>query len=133
MQLFFRSKSKKEVIDITDTIDELLANKGVTDGVCVIFLKHTSAALTTADLDPGTDHDYLDAFEAIIPKLNYRHPHDPTHVGDHINSAMIGTSLSIPIKDGSLDLGVWQRVILIELNGPKERELSITLLPVSKE
>jgi len=128
MQLFIRSKSKKEVADITDTIDELLESKGVKDGVCVLFLKHTSAALTTADLDPNTDLDYLDAFEAIIPKLNYRHPHNPSHVGDHINSAMIGTSLSIPIQDGKLDLGTWQRVILIEFTGPREREVSITIL-----
>jgi secondary thiamine-phosphate synthase enzyme len=128
MQLFVRAKKKKEVIDITDEIDNLIQTKGVTEGVCVMFLKHTSAALTTADLDPGTDLDYLDAFEAIIPKLHYRHPHDPSHVGDHINAAMIGTSLSIPIKDGALDVGVWQRVVVIELNGPKERELSISIV-----
>jgi secondary thiamine-phosphate synthase enzyme len=128
MQLIVRSKRKKEVVDITDEVDNLIREKGATDGVCVMFLKHTSAALTTADLDPGTDIDYLDAFEAIIPKLHYRHPHDPSHVGDHINSAMIGTSLSIPIKDGALDVGVWQRLVVIELNGPKERELSISIL-----
>jgi secondary thiamine-phosphate synthase enzyme len=128
MQLFVSAKRKKEVIDITDDVDSLIRDKGVKEGVCVLFLKHTSAALTTADLDPGTDLDYLDAFEAIIPKLHYRHPHDPSHVGDHINSAMIGTSLSIPIKDGTLDVGVWQRVVVIELNGPKERELSISIL-----
>lgn len=128
MQLFIQSKRKKEVVDITDTINELLESKGVKEGVCVMFLKHTSAALTTADLDPGTDLDYLDAFEAIVPKLHYRHPHDPSHVGDHINSAMIGTSLSIPIKDGSLDVGVWQRAVMIELNGPKEREISVVIL-----
>jgi secondary thiamine-phosphate synthase enzyme len=129
MQLFVHSKRKKEVIDITDEIDTLIQNKGVTEGVCVMFLKHTSAALTTADMDPGgTDLDYLDAFEAIIPKLHYRHPHDPSHVGDHINSAMIGNSLTVPIKDGSLDVGIWQRVVVIELNGPKERELSISII-----
>lgn len=128
MQLFIRVERKKDVIDITELVNELLEKKNSKTGGCVLFLKHTSAAITTADLDPGTDLDYLDAFEAIIPKLNYRHPHDPTHVGDHINSAMIGTSLTIPIKDGQLDLGVWQRVILIEFNGPKEREISVAIL-----
>lgn len=122
------SRKKKEIVDITDQVDDYIRDKGVKEGVCVLFLKHTSAALTTADLDPGTDLDYLDAFDAIIPKLNYRHPHDPSHVGDHINSAMIGTSLTIPIKEGALDVGVWQRVVLVELNGPKPREISIVLL-----
>lgn len=128
MQLFIQSRKKKEVVDITDVVNELLEKKNIGDGVCVLFLKHTSAALTTADLDPGTDQDYLDAFEEIIPKLHYQHPHDPSHVGDHINSAMIGNSLTIPIQNGQLDLGVWQRVVVVEFNGPKEREISFSIL-----
>lgn len=131
MQLFVQSKKKKEVIDITDEVDELLSKQNVSSGVCVLFLKHTSAALTTADLDPGTDLDYLDAFEEIIPKLHYRHPHDPSHVGDHINSAMIGVALTIPITNGHLELGTWQRVVVIEFTGPREREMSITVLPAA--
>jgi secondary thiamine-phosphate synthase enzyme len=128
MQLFVQSKKKKEVVDITDLVDEALSKTQISNGVCVLFLKHTSAALTTADLDPGTDLDYLDAFEAIVPKLHYRHPHDPTHVGDHIMSALIGNSLTIPIKDGQLDLGTWQRVVMIEFSGPREREISIAII-----
>ena len=128
MQLFIQSKRKKEVVDITDAVDEALGKSNISAGVCVLFLKHTSAALTTADLDPGTDLDYLDAFEAIVPKLHYRHPHDPSHVGDHIMSAMIGNSLTIPIQKGQLDLGTWQRVIMVEFSGPREREVTITVL-----
>ena len=128
MQIIVSSRRRKEGLDITDTVNNIFVKKNISRGICVLFLKHTSAAITTADLDPGTDLDYLAAFEALIPKLDYRHPHDPTHVGDHINSAMIGTSLTIPIKDGQLDLGVWQRVILIEFNGPKEREISVAIL-----
>ncbi len=128
MQIIISSRRRKEVLDITDTVNNIFVKKNISRGICVLFLKHTSAAITTADLDPGTDLDYLAAFEALIPKLDYRHPHDPTHIGDHINSAMIGTSLTIPIKDGQLDLGVWQRVILIEFNGPKEREISVAIL-----
>ncbi len=128
MQIIVSSRRRKEVLDITDTVNNIFVKKNISRGICVLFLKHTSAAITTADLDPGTDLDYLAAFEALIPKLDYRHPHDPTHIGDHINSAMIGTSLTIPIKDGQLDLGVWQRVILIEFNGPKEREISVAIL-----
>src|SRR5688500_5620069 len=121
MKIIVPSRKKKEVLDITDEINDIIREQELTNGICVLFLKHTSAALTTADLDPGTDQDYLDAFEAIIPKLNYHHPHDPSHVGDHINAAMIGNSLTIPIKHGQLDLGVWQRVIVIEFTGPRER------------
>ena len=89
----------------------------------VLFVKHTTAAITTADLDPGTDLDMLDAFDVIIPQLTYRHPHNPAHVPDHILSSIIGPSVTIPIKEGKLDVGVWQLVILVELDGPRQREV----------
>lgn len=93
-----------------------------------LFLLHTTAALTTADLDPGTDLDMLDAFEEMVPKLKYRHPHDPEHVPDHILSAMIGTSLLVPVENGELVLGTWQRVVLMEFDGPRERQVHMSFV-----
>jgi len=119
---------KKEVIDITEQVNEELKNANLDQGLCHLFILHTTAALTTADLDPGTDLDMLDAFEAIVPKLKYRHPHDPTHVGDHIMSSLIGSSLVLPFEDKKLTLGTWQRVVLIELDGPRKREIVVSLL-----
>ncbi len=128
MQKFLVQTIKtKEVIDITKLINLEIERKKLNEGICLLFVKHTTAALTTADLDPGTDLDMLDAFEAIIPKLHYRHPHDPSHVPDHILSSIIGTSLAIPIKVGALDLGQWQRVVLVELDGPRERDIVLWL------
>ena len=128
MRLTIQTRKKKEVVDITNKINQELKSKEIKNGLCVLFLKHTTSALTTADLDPGTDLDMLDAFDAIIPKLNYRHPHNPAHVPDHILSSIIGTSLTIPFQNGELDLGTWQRVVLIELDGPREREMIFSIL-----
>ena len=97
-------------------------------GVCQLAVLHTTAVLTTADLDPGTDLDMLDAFEAMMPKLRYRHPHNPEHAPDHIFSALIGTSVALPVEQGRLVLGTWQRIVLIELDGPRTREIVLTFL-----
>jgi len=105
-----------------------LSEQNIKNGVCNIHLTHTTAALTTADLDPGTDEDLSTAFEAIVPKLVWRHPHDPAHTPDHIASALIGTSISIPFENKKLILGSWQRIILAEFAGPRERTMVITLL-----
>ena len=70
----------------------------------------------------------LDAFERMIPKLKYRHPHDPSHVGDHIMSSLIGSSVSIPFENVELILGTWQRVVLVELSGPRDREIVVNLI-----
>ena len=116
---------KREVLDISDEVSALLPPA---TGVCCLNVLHTTAAVTTADLDPGTDLDMLDAFEAIMPKLKYRHPHNPEHVPDHILSSLIGTGIALPVENGSLLLGTWQRVVLIELDGPRKRELVLQFL-----
>jgi secondary thiamine-phosphate synthase enzyme len=124
-----KTRKKREIVDITDKVEQLLGAKySGACGICHLSVLHTTAALTTADLDPGTDLDMLDAFEHIIPKLKYRHPHNPEHVPDHILSALIGTSVSVPVEDGKPVLGTWQRVVLVELDGPRERNLALTVM-----
>jgi secondary thiamine-phosphate synthase enzyme len=127
-RLSIKTHKKREVLDITDHIEAQLGKNGASSGVCHLLVLHTTAALTTADLDPGTDLDMLDAFEAMVPRLRYRHPHDPAHVPDHILSALIGTSVSLPFDHTKLVLGTWQRVVLIELDGPRERELGLSII-----
>lgn len=112
----------KQVVDITDKVQELIAREAVT---CTVFVAHTTCAVTTADLDPGTDLDLLDAVWEMIPKLKYRHPHNPAHVPAHLVSSIIGPSVMIPVHEGQLLLGTWQRIILIELDGPRPRQLFV--------
>lgn len=120
-RIIVKTTKKREVVDITDLIAEKVEETYV--GFCSVFIAHTTAALTTADLDPGTDEDLLDAIDAMIPKLKYRHPHDPSHAPDHIASSLIGTSINIPIENGNLLLGEWQRIVLVEFDGPRKREI----------
>ena len=128
-KLSFKTRKKREVVDVTDELNSALKKSFAdADGVCHLSVLHTTAALTTADLDPGTDLDILDAFAAMVPKLEYRHPHNPAHVPDHILSALIGTSVSLPVHRGELVLGTWQRVVLVELDGPRQREAVLSFV-----
>jgi secondary thiamine-phosphate synthase enzyme len=128
--LKIKTSRKRQIVDVTDQVQAALKKAyGGKSGVCHLSVLHTTAAVTTADLDPGTDLDMLDAFEAMVPKLRYRHPHNPSHVPDHILSALIGTSVGVPVDRGELMLGTWQRIVLAELDGPRERQLVLTLVP----
>src|ERR1700744_2699006 len=127
-RLKVKTHRKREILDITDTVEEILAAGGAREGICYLNILHTTASITTADLDPGPDLDMLDAFEAMMPKLKYRHPHNPEHVPAHIMSTILGSALTIPVQSGSLVLGTWQRVILVELDGPRERKLVLNFL-----
>jgi secondary thiamine-phosphate synthase enzyme len=132
-KLIVTTHKKREVVDITELLQGLLVTAGgAKSGICNVMVLHTTAALSTSDLDPGTDLDMLDAFEAMIPKLSYRHPHNPKHVPDHILSALIGTSVALPFENEKLVLGRWQRVVLIELDGPRERGIVVTITTESR-
>lgn len=125
-----KTQKNKQVVDITRLVNEQIEDLKVSSGLCHIFSKHTTTAITVGDLDSGgTDLDYLDAYLTMVPKLNYRHPHDPHHMGDHILSVGIGSGTLVPVYKGALDLGTWQKVIFFEFDGPREREIVITMIP----
>ncbi len=128
MEITITTHEKDELIDITDEIEEVLEDQDVENGVCTIFVKHSTCCLTTADMEEGMEEDFLGALRAMAPKLDYIHPHDPSHAPDHILSSIIGTSLTIPFEKKQLVLGVWQQVVLVELNGPRDRTLHITVV-----
>lgn len=120
-----RTTRKDQVLDITDEVAAFVRTAEREEGVCVVFAAHTTCAITTADLDPGTDLDLLNALRHVLPPLTYRHPHDPAHAPDHILATLIGPSVSVPFANHRLLLGIWQRVVLVELDGPRERTLHL--------
>ena len=120
------TKKNDQIVDITEVIETHLREAPGEDGLCSIFVSHTTCALTTADLDPGTDLDLLNALRHVLPQLSYRHPHDPSHTPDHLLSSIIGPSVAIPYQNRRLLLGTWQRVILVELDGPRQRTLHVS-------
>ena len=127
MQTFtVETQRKDQIVDLTDMVEDALRQEANTTGLCSLFVAHTTCALTTADLDPGTDRDLLDALRQLLPKISYRHPHNPAHTPDHILSSLLGPALVIPYSRQRLLLGTWQRVILVELDGPRQRTLHLS-------
>ncbi|HEX2349870.1 MAG TPA: secondary thiamine-phosphate synthase enzyme YjbQ [Ktedonobacterales bacterium] len=119
------TQGKEQVVDITAQVEDALREAERAEGVCVVFAAHTTCALTTADLDPGTDLDLLQALRSLLPKQSYRHPHNPAHAPDHLLSSLIGPSVALPFANRRLLLGTWQRVVLVELDGPRQRTIHI--------
>ena len=124
------TRSAKQVLDITNRIHQYLLQTGISEGLCNIFVAHTTAGLTTGEAIEGTDEDLMETLERMIPTINFRHGHDPSHAPDHMISSILGASLSVPVRGGKLQLGTWQRVLLVECNGPRDRNIVITLVAV---
>jgi len=125
MILTIPSTKKREVIDLTNVLAEQFRGKS---GHFYLFVQHTTAAITAADLDPGTDLDLLDALQGMLPQLQWRHPHDPAHTPDHLLASIIGPGLVVAVKDGAMQLGTWQRIVLLEFNGPQQRAIDVSLI-----
>ena len=120
--------SLKEVVDLTDQLQSLIRKARMQEGICSIFVTHTTAALTTGEIGEGTEKDLLEVVELMVPSIRFRHAHDPSHAWSHMASSILGPSLTIPVSAGKLVLGTWQSVMLVELDGPRERTIHVTLL-----
>jgi secondary thiamine-phosphate synthase enzyme len=122
--LIITTSTRQEMVDITDNIEPLVPDTGY--GFLHLIALHTTCALTTIDSDPGIDLDLFDFLNGIIPQLKWRHPHNPAHAPAHLLSSIIGPTFVVPFSDGRLLLGSWQRIILVELDGPRERKIEVS-------
>ena len=126
--LTVKTGSKTEFIDITRDIEEAIRSEGVDDGVCALFVPHTTAAITINEsADPSVKSDILMVLNKIVPwKEAYRHLEGNSPA--HIKSSIIGTSEIIAVEGGRLKLGTWQGVFFCEFDGPRSRKVHIRLL-----
>ena len=119
----------KQVVDLTDLVQAVIREAKMKEGLCSVFVTHTTAAVTTGEIGEGTEEDFLQIVERMIPRIQFRHAHDPSHAWSHMASSILGPSLTIPVSAGKLVLGTWQSVMLVELDGPREREVHVMLVP----
>ena len=128
--LSISSKSQKEVINLTDQINLLIKKHKIREGVLTATVLHTTCCLTTGEVGEGTDQDLLEVAQKMIPDISFRHAHNPSHAPSHMTSSIIGPSLSLLIENGELALGTWQSVLLLELDGPRQRNIKVAFIPL---
>ena len=119
-----QSKRHDEVIDITEQVATTAAS--MPDGVCFAFLEHTTCALTILTNEDGIAEDLVTVLHGLVPQAT-AYVHDSAdHVRAHVLSALVGPSVSVPVRAGRLQIGRYQRVVLLEFEGPRERRVSLT-------
>lgn len=120
-----QSKSRNEFIDITDQVRQAVAKSGIKEGVCHMYVPHTTAGVTINEgADPSVKRDILTTLERLVPRNgDYRHSEGNSDA--HIKTALVGTSASCFIEEGNLVLGTWQSVFFCEFDGPRSRRINI--------
>ncbi|HOL17444.1 MAG TPA: secondary thiamine-phosphate synthase enzyme YjbQ [Bacillota bacterium] len=120
-----QSSRREEFILITGEINRILAEAGMKNGSCTVFIPHTTAAVTVnecADADVAAD---LLAFLARLVPASGAYRHREGNSDAHIKAALLGTSLHLIVREGKLDLGTWQGVFLAEFDGPRRRKVKV--------
>ncbi len=132
MLLTINTKNKEELIDITSQVKNFVKRSKIKNGLCNIYVKHATAALTiNENADPNILVDILKTLEKIVPENdNYLHNRMDGNATSHIKSSILGCSLTIPFENNSLQLGQWQGIFLVELDGPKERNIILNIVKI---
>ena len=125
------STAGTDIFDITEDVQLAVADSGMSAGVATVFVPGSTGALTTVEYEPGLVHDITAFFERIIPRdMEYGHE-QMWHDGNghsHVRASLLGPSLAIPFLKGSLTLGTWQQVILVDFdNKPRERRFIVQI------
>ena len=128
MILTIKTKSQTELIDITPEIQKAVNSSGITDGLCLVYVPHTTAAITINEsADPSVTADILSILNKIIPwDAGYRHLEGNSAA--HIKSTLVGASELIAVENRRLLLGTWQGIFFCEFDGPRTRKVHVKLL-----
>src|ERR671939_232611 len=128
-KLKVRSRQREELVEFTDEVRRRLRESGAREGVCHLFVRHTTAGLTVNEnADPDMPRDMLHALRTLVPQHGMGFRHGEQNSDAHIKATLTGPGVTVPFADGKLLLGRWQGIFLCEIDGPREREVVMTIL-----
>jgi secondary thiamine-phosphate synthase enzyme len=123
-----RSQHKYEMIDVTDRVAAVVADAGLEEGLCSVYVPHATAAVVINEsADPNICDDALDALAKLVPEGVWRHDRIDHNGAAHIKAAILGPGETIPVRQGKLLLGTWQAIMIVDLDGPRRRRVIVTV------
>jgi len=123
-----RSGKRADAIEITDRVQQVVRESGIQTGLCQVYVPHTTAGVfINENADPDALSDILSTLETLVPwEKGYRHAEG--NAAAHIKSTLVGTSQTVPVRNGRLALGRWQGIFFADFDGPRERHFQVTVL-----
>jgi secondary thiamine-phosphate synthase enzyme len=120
-----RTSSRRQMIAITGEVQRSVDELGLTNGLCHVWVPHTTAAVVVNEnADPDVARDLLAAYGAMVPAVGFAHAEGNSDA--HLLSTLLGCSVSLPVRSGRLQLGTWQGVFFVELDGPRTRKVWVS-------
>ena len=124
-----KTRQRSEIVDVTDSLRRLVRQHNVRDGMAILYVPHTTAAVTiNENYDPDVKHDMLKKLDALIPRTESYYQHDEGNSDSHVKTSLVGNSATVLVEGGDLVLGRWQGIYFCEFDGPREREMYVKLV-----
>jgi len=122
------TQSRTEMVDITAEVNRAIRAAGVTEGICHVFVPHTTAGITiNENADPDVARDILTTLDRLVPRAgDYRHSEGNSDA--HVKASLMGSSVTAPVVAGRLSLGTWQAIYLCEFDGPRHRRCLVVAI-----
>ncbi len=122
------TKNRTEFLNITSQVRNYVSSSGVQEGICHIFVPHTTAGITVNEAaDPDVQRDILNEMNKVIP-FEDSYAHQEGNAAAHIKTTLFGSSVTVPIADGRLALGTWQGIFFGEFDGPRSRSVYLQIV-----
>lgn len=125
MEIEIKTNKRVELIDITDKAQSLVEKSGI----LLAFVTHTTAGVYVNENEPGLVKDVLDMLDRLVPQQSYYHNKIDNNADSHLKAILVGNSAAIPVENGRLRLGTWQRLFFCEFDGPRQRKVHFTVIP----
>jgi len=128
MELSVPTRSRNEFVDITARVQEAAAQEGVSSGLCIVYVPHTTAGVTINEsADPSVQRDILVTLDRMVPQQgDYRHLEGNSPA--HVKASLMGSSAQVAVTEGRLVLGTWQGIFFCEFDGPRTRKVHLRFI-----
>jgi len=122
-QFSVQTRQRTEFVDMTAQVQKAVHDLNVKDGIVTVFIPHTTAGITiNENADPDVTADIMTVLDSLVP-WNGRYRHGEGNAAAHVKASLMGSSVQIPVEDGSLVLGTWQGIYFCEFDGPRNRQV----------
>ena len=124
-----RTGRRNELIDVTGRVEQALRDSKVQDGMLLVHVPHTTAAVTiNENADPDVGHDLLLTLEELLPQRRAGYRHSEGNSDAHVKSSLVGSSVSVIVQGGRMCLGTWQGLYFCEFDGPRDRRMLVKII-----
>ena len=128
IQLDVRTGARTQFVDITGEVQQAVRKLGITEGVCTVFVPHTTAGITiNENADPSVVRDLINTLEKLIP-YGAGYSHSEGNADSHVKASLMGSSVQVIVNEGRLQLGTWQGIYFCEFDGPRSRRVWVTVI-----